>query len=105
MATIEEKNERLDVHGTAGSTLFPITALSLTLLLAQYSFSPVEVNDRRVELRGTEATLSRALLSQIDSMDLFRQINRVYDDLQKNLVELDADSKRALYENLWNLYT
>lgn len=36
---------------------------------------------------------------------LIIQINRVYEELLKNQIELDPDAKKALYSNLWDLYT
>jgi hypothetical protein len=105
MPTIEEKSDQFDAHATAGSIIISTTALSIALLLAQYSFSPVGGSHSHLTFSGTEATLSRDLSSEITSIDLFRQINRVYDDLLRNQVELDADSRRVLYEHLWDLYT
>ncbi len=105
MTIVEDKIRELEVHGTRGVTVVTSTALSLALLLAQYSFSPVEFDHNRIKLPGTQGTISQSLSLQITAMDLFSQINRVYDNLLKNQIDLDADSKRALYANLWDLYT
>lgn len=37
--------------------------------------------------------------------DLVQELTRIYHDLLDNRVELDRESKRVLYENLWNLYS
>lgn len=105
MTILEQKKQELEARGTTGSTLIATTALSLALLLAQYSYSPVTVDDRNVKFALTEGTVSQPLSLRLSEMDLFDQINRLYDDMLKNQVELDADSKRALYKNLWDLYT
>lgn len=105
MTILEQKKQELEARGTTGSTLIATTALSLALLFAQYSYSPVTVDDRDVKFALTEGTVLQPLSLRLSEMDLFDQINRLYDDMLKNQVELDADSKRALYKNLWDLYT
>jgi hypothetical protein len=105
MTITEDKIEELDAHGTAGVTAVTITALGLILLFAQYSVVPIDLQDKRIYLPGTQGTISRPLSLEISEIDLFNQVNRIYDELLKNQIELDTDSKRALYGNLWNLYT
>ena len=104
-AIAEKKAQELEAYGTSGSIRVATTALSLVLLLAQYSFSPVSVDDNKIRSAGTEGTGTRALSLEITIMDLFGQMNRIYDDLLKNQTELDNESKSALYANLWDLYT
>lgn len=105
MPILEDRRDRLEVHATAGSTLIPKGAVSIALLIAQYSFNPIVVDSNYLKSFGTQATLSRCLSTEISYVDVFKQINRVYDDLLVNQVELDLDSKRVLYANLWDLYT
>lgn len=105
MPILEERRDRLDVHATGGSTLVPKKAVSIARLIAQYSFNPIVVDANFLESFATQATLSRGLSTNISYIDVFKQINRVYDDLLVNQVELDLDSKRVLYSNLWDLYT
>ena len=82
-----------------------ITALGLALLCAQYSAKPIDLQDNYIYLPGTQGTIARPLSLDLSEIDLFYQMNQVYDDLLRNQIELDTDSKRALYGNLWNLYT
>src|SRR2546428_88930 len=100
------KTRELAAYGTAGSTLMA-TTLGLTLFIAQHStfpaIFPAENEKSRIQPAGTKGTVSISL--QLTELDVFKQINRVYDLLLKNQVELDIDSKRALYSNLWNLYS
>jgi hypothetical protein len=105
MTISHEKKQEFEALGTQGSTLIRTTALSVALALAQYSSPIVSVDHTRIEVRRTEGTISQPLSFQLDELDLFNQINRVYDDLLRNQVDLDSESKRALYANLWNLYT
>ena len=81
------------------------TALTAALLIAQFSHLPVPIEDTVTLSRGTSGTASQAVSLEVRDIDLFRQINRIYDDLLKNQQDLDPDSKRALYANLWDLYT
>lgn len=106
MSVLESKAQELDANATAGSTLIS-TALTvaLTLLTAQYSHLPVQPEESRTQYRGTSGTISEAISLEVRDVDLFQQINRIYDYLLKNQQDLDPDSKRALYTNLWDLYT
>ncbi len=81
------------------------TTLTVALLIAQYSHLPILIEDSRTVLRGTSGTISQAISLEIRDIDLFQQINRIYDDLLKNQKDLDAESKYALYSNLWDLYS
>ena len=105
MTISESKTRELEARGTAGSTLVRTAALSLALLIAQHSLPQREVDSSEIKLTGTEGTVLQTMTLQLNELDVFSQVNRVYDDLLKNQVELDSDSKRALYANLWDLYT
>jgi hypothetical protein len=106
MTVLESKIQELDANATAaGSSSLIATALAVALLIAQYSHLPVLIEDGKTGNRGTSGTISHAISLEVSEIDLFRQINRVYDDLLKNQQDLDPDSKRALYANLWDLYT
>src|SRR4051794_23262131 len=105
MTVLESKIQELDANATAaGSSSLIATALTVALLVAQYSHLPISIEDSRMH-PGTSGTISQAISLEIGEIDLFRQINRVYDDLLRNQQDLDSDSKRALYANLWDLYT
>ena len=102
---MESKARELEARGTAGSTLVRTAALSLALLIAQHSLPQRDVDSSGIRLTGTEGTVLQPMALQINELDVFSQVNRVYDDLLRNQVELDAESKHALYANLWDLYT
>ncbi len=105
MTIAEDKIRELEAYATAGVTVGATTAaVSLALLLAQYSFLPVDFRDNRIQWPATPGTVC-ILSLEITDIDVFNQVNRVYDELLKNQVDLDTESKRALYQNLWNLYT
>ncbi len=108
MTVLESKEQELDANATAaGSSLLAKTTLALTvaLLIAQYAHLPVPIEDSRTLYLGTSGTVSEAISLEVRDIDLFRQINRIYDDLLRNQQDLDPVSKRALYANLWDLYT
>lgn len=93
-----------EARGTAGSTIVKSAILSLALVLAQYPVSRFELGESSVRFAGTDETLAETFMFQATEMDLLLEMNRIYEDLFRNQVELDADSKRALYSNLWDLY-
>jgi hypothetical protein len=105
MTISESKTRELEARGTTGSTIARTAALGLALIIAQHSLPHRDVTPGAIKLTGTEGTISQPMALQINELDVFSQINRVYDDLLRNQVELDSDSKRALYTNLWDLYT
>jgi prolyl-tRNA editing enzyme YbaK/EbsC (Cys-tRNA(Pro) deacylase) len=105
MTVTEQTQEALEARGTAGSSLVKTTALALAILCAQYNASVVPTVDR-VSLSQTQSSTGVATsLETIDERDIFMQFHRVYDELLYNQTDLDTDAKRALYENLWDLYT
>ena len=105
MTISDTKRRELDVHGTTGSALLA-TALGVALVLAQYATPRIcEKPAGSIRLAGTEGTVAKSDSLEINELDVFKQIDRIYDSLLKNQVELDNDSKRALYSNLWNLYS
>jgi len=103
MTVAEEKNRELDAK-SSGSTVLA-SSISLALLLGQYAFLPLPIDDSYRLVHGTEGTLARAISLEINEIDLFKQINRIHDELLRNQRDLDVDSRRALYQNLWELYT
>src|SRR4030095_15109550 len=107
MTVLESKEQDFDANATAaGSSLLTrLTTLTVALLIAQYSQLPVPIEDSRTLDHGTSGTISEAISLEVRDIDLFRQINRIYDDLLRNQQDLDPVSKRALYANLWDLYT
>ena len=104
MTISELQNRQLEARGTSGSTFVKTAALSLALILSQQSFPQREDYVGGVRQSNTEGTLSQPLSLQITELDVFAQMNRVYDDLLRNQVELDTESRQALYANLWDLY-
>nr|WP_281720291.1 hypothetical protein [Nitrosomonas nitrosa] len=92
--------------GTTGSAILATTALGVALVLAQYAAPRIcEKPAGTIRLAGTEGTLARPHSLEINELDVFKQINRIYDNLLVNQVELDNDSKLALYSDLWDLYS
>ena len=104
MTISDERKQELEARGTGGSKFITATALSVALFLAQYSASLIDIAQCDFRSVGTAGTESQPLSLQFTEIDVFRQINRVYDDLLQDQVELDAESKRAIYGNLWDLY-
>lgn len=105
MTVLDLKKQELETNATAAASNLVATTLTVALLIAQYSHLPILIEDSRTVLRGTSGTISQAISLEIRDIDLFQQINRIYDDLLKNQKDLDAESKYALYSNLWDLYS
>lgn len=103
MTISEQTQEALEARGTAGSSIVKTTALAVAIMCARYYASIVPPTDRVVVLQ-TPGSFSAAASLGVDERDIFTQFHRVYDELLQNQIELDADAKRALYENLWDLY-
>lgn len=95
----------LEARGTTGSTVMKSAALTLAIVLAQYPVSRLDAGESTVRLAGTEETLAVPFTLQTTEMDLLLEMNRVYNELLGNQVDLDIDSKRVLYSNLWDFYT
>ena len=106
MTISDTKRQELEARGTTGSSLLATTALVAAFTLAQYTESPIYENPPSlIRLSGTEGTVTKSHSLEISEIDILKQINRIHDNLLKNQVELDYDSKHALYSNLWDLYS
>ncbi len=90
-------------RNTSGSTVLTTAALGLALFFANYGLIPTP--NETIKLSKTEGTLAELFSLQITERDVFTQLNRVYEDLLRNQMELDPEAKRVLYANLWDLYT
>lgn len=107
MTTSDKFQEGLEAKSTSsGAVSVPMsTAFGLVaLLIAQFASQPIIENTTQYSHGGTTGTVLEPESLNASTLDLFVQINRVYDDLLNNQVELDSESKQALYENLWDLY-
>jgi hypothetical protein len=98
--------EAKEAQGTAGSALVKATPLFIAVaaLLAQAS-AQVPQSAARVLQSGTGSSAALITARPVDERDILQQIHRVYDDLLQTQVDLDADAKRALYSNLWDVTT
>jgi hypothetical protein len=95
----------LEARGTAGSTIIQSAILTLAIALAQHPVSRLDSGESTIRLVGTEESLTQSFLLQPTEMEWLLEMNRIYDDLLKNQVELDIEAKQALYSNLWDLYS
>jgi hypothetical protein len=104
MAITDSTYLGLEARGTAGSTIVKSAILSFALVLAQHPVLNFESGESNVRLTGTEETLAKSFVLQATEMEMLLEMNRIYDDLLGNQVDLDLVAKRALYSNLWDLY-
>ena len=95
----------LEAQGTAGSTIVKSAILSLVIVLAQYPVFRFDSGESGVQLGGTEESLARPFSLQATDFELLLEMNRVYDELLRSQVDLDIEAKRALYSNIWDLYS
>jgi len=102
----QRREAELEARGTIGATVRKATtALGLLFLVSQPSPSLAALPERRFLGTRTLGTGAEILCLKISEADLFFQINRIYDELHRGQVDLDADSRQTLYENLWSLYS
>lgn len=95
----------LEAKGTAGSTFVKSTILSLAIVLAQHPVPRLDFGESTIRFAGTEDSLTRSFLLEPTDLALLLEMNRFYEDLLKNQLELDIEAKKALYSNLWELYS
>lgn len=104
MTTItDQRTIELAANQTAGSRSL-IAATAFLILAAQNSVNNPGEAMERYENAHTQGTETQPRFLEMVEADVFSQINRIYDDILQNQVELDADAKRALYTDLWDLY-
>lgn len=99
--------------GTYPQGAFFYTAAALGLLLLQLSNAPIGYLNRRnsdseaiqPSLRYVDNTQESTVVSiGVGAIEIFTQLNRVYDLLVRNSRDLDEESRKILYSNLWKLY-
>ena len=105
MTITDQRQIEFQARGSSGSSWRATTALSIALIFAQYANGlHLDTAERRPSPTLIQGTAARAESLRITELDLFAQINRIFDGLLKTQVDLDSDARRALYENLWDLY-
>jgi len=105
----EAASRELEAKGTYVGRPSYMSAIGMFILSSQVlgSLSPStrEPAATLVQVQSQSSTFSSVVISKTPSdLDLFRAIDSIYDELLTNMVELDADSHRALYEDRWSLY-
>ncbi len=96
----------IEPTGTPGSTLAKTTALAMLLLgLSQMGPAIAALPDRRYLGARTVGSGVEIRCLRVTEADLFSQLNRVYDHLLKEQVDLDVDVRRIVYGSLWDLYS
>jgi len=109
----------LEVTGTSGSTFEGIeptktpsstfaktTALAVLLLgLSQMGPAIAALLDRRYLAARTIGSEVEIRCLKVTQADLFSQINRIYEHLLNEQVDLDVDVRRIVYGSLWDLYS
>lgn len=106
MTIADQQIKKLDMSGTSGSrTIVTATALAISILCAQYAAGPNSTSGLDISLSGTAETRPYLGSLEIADSDVANQISRVYDELLRSQKEIDPETRRALYENLSELYT
>ena len=105
MTISDSKRRELEASETPGSVLARTSVLTLALLSAQYAYPTPDLITSEISTAKTEGTIAQSLFHEITELEVFKQINRIYDELLSHQIELDSEAKRVLYANLWNLYT
>lgn len=104
LAINQEEQAALEARSSSGSTVkIGSTALAFFLMVHQpWVLAPP--TDRQVTVIETNGTATEAFSLQITQEDLVFQLARVHRVLTNEQVELDEESSRILYKNLWALY-
>lgn len=82
-------------------------ATVLGLVLAATPIMPLHDDGVAVPISYSDAqeTADSGLLrAEIGDVDLFQQLNRVYDELTSNARDLEPETRRVLYAKRWDLY-
>ena len=104
MTVTDKISEEMVAHSTSGSSYAGSTALSLILLCTQMASSPLIQETPQYTHSGTSGSVIQPESLNVDAVDVFFALNRIYDELLTNQVDLDSTSKQAIYDNLWDLY-
>jgi hypothetical protein len=86
------------------------TAFTLALATSSLSANPLLVKNHHltpsnlVEASKIQGTFQNAHLVQSTELELFNQLSNIFDNLIGGSTELDEQTHRALYSNLWKLY-
>jgi hypothetical protein len=105
MTITDARIAKLEAEGTSGSHFLTTTAVLLAIQCAPFAVVTLGDEIGGVIHRRTLGSLTQPQSLQITEMDVIRQINRVYETLLREQVDLDAGARRAIYENLSDLYT
>lgn len=88
-----------------------VRSAALSLLLLQLSSAyfnlarPSDSDALQPSLRHVDSTRESTQVSiRIGAAEIFSELNRVYDSLMRHSKDLDEDSHKLLYSNLWKLY-
>lgn len=109
MTTLSDETVRrqasLEARGTSGSTLkITSAALSLLFLAHQSGLGTSSASGKSIITDETVGTATAIVSLRITDQDLLAQLSRVYRVLSSEQVDLDVESSRILYQNLWSLY-
>jgi hypothetical protein len=105
----EAASRELEAKGAYVGRPSYMSALGMFILSSQVlgalPSSTIQPTASLVQIQTQSSTFSSIVISKApSSLDLFRAIDKIYDELLNNTVELDADSHRVLYEDRWSLY-
>jgi hypothetical protein len=93
-----------EARGSSGLTLRTAGALSLILLTQQAHPDLVAALNKHLFAGETKGTGTAIVSLRITEQDVLAQLARVYRELSREQVDLDAETRRILYANLWSLY-
>lgn len=103
MTDLEQHDTALAAKSSWSQLPLTATALSLALMAAQYA-NPVEAPQGAgiLEVDGSNQTV--VSVRDVSTQDLVGALSALLDELLGTQIDLDADTERILYENLWDLY-
>ena len=102
-----------EAKGTCAEGAKSYKPMAIGLILLQLSDGPpfyldqqkIAADALRTSSRHADSTQHLTEFSVgLSVVDIFAELNRVYDFFLKQSKDLDQDSHKILYSNLWNLY-
>lgn len=101
---VDNRIRAFEAQASTGSFFVPATALGAFLIIALHSHSPEQKPGSYYQPNRTSGSISFQIPGGTYEQFITNEFYRIFDELSSSQVELDAESKEVLYDNLWDLY-
>lgn len=104
MAISDQVTEQMESKATSGSSFVKSSALWLLLITAQYEHSGVVPSVTYQPFGQTSQSSAYASSATVSDEVLLAQLMKMYSELAESQIDISAEDKKLLYDNLWDLY-